>query len=902
MEKSSRVSRLGDENVAENGADLDRRASRVGSWAPTDQKLADFLLAVSLSEAKERKFVWRTLQFDDAEFEQRFQNHYWEKHADSLKTHLMSFLILFELYAIVLLNTYEFEGYESYQYVLAFAVVPMLLLMLRYCLDKYKTQYLRIAHIINTIAAVVICICVRFIDRSWKLYIGGVIPIIFVTTYSDLLAKNMITAVGLCIGIASADALVYYDAFGGRYWLNYLFYMNAIAIVIMLPQVLVEKYARDRFYLCDCLDKENEQVRHEQQKSEWLILNMVPRQIAERLKYGEENVICDYLNETSIFFADVVQFTNFCSKTEAKDVVTALNEIFCGVDNLIQKYGLTKIKTIGDAIMVVSGAPTPRWDHAHSLVRFSLEVVQFMDRFNRHRRKKEADSDLKLRMGIHTGPLVAGVIGKNKRLYDIWGAAVEMAQVMESSGQASRVHISKETYKCLLRDHNSVLASMKKDIIPSKNPQDDLSEYFFEEHGIESAQEAHGEAPEGSMFVTGIRPSFTNLPPIRPAVMGPIRLNESVIPGHVSEGKYRDIDASVDIVVPIESHQTENSTRIAEQASQPKTVVGDKKTFFVAEEGEKPAKITRTTKRTQVLTEKLLSVFGRRNGDGESSGPLSWLQATRNLSRRDSRSDASSEIGKVIRLRSFDLRFDDDTLEARYRENYAEKMMKQARGAQFLAFFIFIAGFEFLEWWDLYRMEEFRIIRYCWVCPPLLIAIGLSYVPSLKNHMQTIILVCDTAAGFGALYWPVYTNISDFGDMEKDELEDTKLAHHHILLGNAIILFIALFTTLRFTRAMGYCVLLMIYQEFVMGFADELASGNVLLLTTLTNLLMLMIGGIISYELEMGMRRDYILRDMLSQEAEILKAEKARSEALLLNIIPESIANRLKSGVSSFVK
>jgi class 3 adenylate cyclase/CheY-like chemotaxis protein len=187
------------------------------------------------------------------------------------------------------------------------------------------------------------------------------------------------------------------------------------------------------------------QLQIEQEKSEKLLLNILPKPVADRLKQGER-VIADSFPEATVLFADLVNFSHLSASLSPSQLVERLNEIFLAFDILAELYGLEKIKTIGDAYMLVGGLPTPRPDHAEAVAEMALDMLEAIARINRQNR-----SDLQIRVGIHTGPVVAGVIGKNKFNYDLWGDAVNTASRMESHGVPGRIQVSQSTYRKLAR-------------------------------------------------------------------------------------------------------------------------------------------------------------------------------------------------------------------------------------------------------------------------------------------------------------------------------------------------------------------------------------------------------------------------------------------------------------------
>lgn len=183
-------------------------------------------------------------------------------------------------------------------------------------------------------------------------------------------------------------------------------------------------------------------LRGEQEKAENLLLNILPREIADILK-NEPRTIAEQFEGASILFADVVNFTPMSAKMTPVELVELLNEVFTHFDALVEEYGLEKIKTIGDCYMVAAGVPRPRPDHAQALVRMALEMQAYVQ--NRQFRGQT----LSFRIGINSGPVVAGVIGRKKFIYDLWGDAVNTASRMESHGQGNSIQITRATYELI---------------------------------------------------------------------------------------------------------------------------------------------------------------------------------------------------------------------------------------------------------------------------------------------------------------------------------------------------------------------------------------------------------------------------------------------------------------------
>jgi class 3 adenylate cyclase len=195
--------------------------------------------------------------------------------------------------------------------------------------------------------------------------------------------------------------------------------------------------------LIDLADK-HKLLQYEQEKSERLLLNILPKPVADRLKQSPE-AIADRFAEVTVLFADIVGFTELSAKIMPEELVGWLNQIFSLFDGLAEKHGLEKIKTIGDAYMAVAGLPMPRSDHAQAAANMALAMQQAISTL--------AGGQLKVRLGLHSGPVVAGVIGKKKFSYDLWGDTVNTASRMESHGVAGQIQVSATTYEQLKRDY-----------------------------------------------------------------------------------------------------------------------------------------------------------------------------------------------------------------------------------------------------------------------------------------------------------------------------------------------------------------------------------------------------------------------------------------------------------------
>ncbi|MEG5159503.1 adenylate/guanylate cyclase domain-containing protein [Microcoleus sp. AT3-A2] len=213
-------------------------------------------------------------------------------------------------------------------------------------------------------------------------------------------------------------------------------------------------------------------LRLEQEKSDRLLLNVLPQPIADRLKQ-DQSIIADTFAEVTVLFADIVGFTQISSQISPPQLVSLLNDIFSTFDRLAEKHGLEKIKTIGDAYMVVGGLPMPRSDHAEAIAQMAIDMQQAITNFSHTH-----NQDFSIRIGINTGPVVAGVIGIKKFIYDLWGDTVNTASRMESHGKPGCIQVTSAIY----------------DILQDK--------YVFESRG---AIEVKGKGQMNTYFLIGIK-------------------------------------------------------------------------------------------------------------------------------------------------------------------------------------------------------------------------------------------------------------------------------------------------------------------------------------------------------------------------------------------------------------
>ncbi|MBI3272558.1 MAG: adenylate/guanylate cyclase domain-containing protein [Planctomycetes bacterium] len=217
--------------------------------------------------------------------------------------------------------------------------------------------------------------------------------------------------------------------------------VTSTVLTLVVITIIVDLFDRETGRAESALSKENE-------RSESLLLNILPSSIASRLKDGRQEPIADSFAQVTVLFADIAGFTEMSDSLDPQRVVALLNQIFSEFDALMEKHRLEKIKTIGDAYMVAGGLPEVRADHARAVAEMALDMVEATGRY-----QTPTGARLGIRIGINTGPVVAGVIGVKKFIYDLWGDTVNTASRMESHGVVGAIQVTEATYQHLKHDY-----------------------------------------------------------------------------------------------------------------------------------------------------------------------------------------------------------------------------------------------------------------------------------------------------------------------------------------------------------------------------------------------------------------------------------------------------------------
>lgn len=330
---------------------------------------------------------------------------------------------------------FYFLGFEKMANFNIFSILTFIL-----CLYLNKERKFLLAISIATIEILLHQIlAVNFLGLStgFQNYLFALIFLPFLTDKENLSIK-FVLSISIIITYMYLD---FYFKMAAPIYLveeNIALYFNEINIFFSLSLICVWAY-----YFNNSVNVAEEALEKEQEKAENLLHNILPIPIAAQLKEGKTS-IAEGFDVVTVLFLDIVGFTQLSSTKTPNELVDILNKIFSQIDDLCEKYKLEKIKTIGDSYMVASGIPEFHSEHAIQMADFSLELQKVFLDIN-----KELGTSLQIRTGINSGPVVAGVIGKKKFIYDLWGDAVNVASRMESHGVIGKVQVSDSTYQLL---------------------------------------------------------------------------------------------------------------------------------------------------------------------------------------------------------------------------------------------------------------------------------------------------------------------------------------------------------------------------------------------------------------------------------------------------------------------
>lgn len=289
---------------------------------------------------------------------------------------------------------------------------------------------------------------------AWTLFL--VLVFVFILAENNVIPSNFFTTHSIFIGHVTEVCLLSFALADRINWLksenekkqkeiihqlqvNEQIQLEANRV---LEQKVVERTA-------EVVEQRNEALK-QKKRSDELLLNILPEETAEELKNTGTSV-ARYFDHVTVMFTDIKDFTQFSEKLSPRELVAEINECFSAFDRIVEKFGIEKIKTIGDSYMAAGGLPTPNETHAIDVVNAAIAILKFMEEL-KEKKIKQGKMYFELRIGIHTGPVIAGIVGVKKFAYDIWGDTVNIAARMQSSGEPGKVNISVDTYE-LIKDH-----------------------------------------------------------------------------------------------------------------------------------------------------------------------------------------------------------------------------------------------------------------------------------------------------------------------------------------------------------------------------------------------------------------------------------------------------------------
>ena len=357
----------------------------------------------------------------------------------------------------------DLDNASSRLYVIASANIPFAMLIHILYIPLFmwmKVPEMALVNILSVIAWAFVLYCIR--------------QMMFSTAWILFTAEIMLHA-GFCshyVGWGFGNQYFLFTLVGMSFLLPRKIYLSmTIAVAAIIEFVILSRWSNetpwdgnnDILYVCNVFNivialsisvfdtlhyqwiihQTEAQLKKANSKSEKLLANVFPHAILEKLKNKEET-IAERFDSASVFFADIMGFTSLSEKLSPVELVNLLDKLFSLFDGLVIKHNVEKIKTIGDAYMVAAGVPTPIKNHAEQLANFALDFKICLAEFN-----QKNNQSLRMRIGINSGPIVAGVIGKSRFIYDLWGDCVNTAARMESHGMAEEIHISEHTYKLI---------------------------------------------------------------------------------------------------------------------------------------------------------------------------------------------------------------------------------------------------------------------------------------------------------------------------------------------------------------------------------------------------------------------------------------------------------------------
>ena len=387
------------------------------------------------------------LRFPDEILENQFRKEYLANTISTTRLALVLGLILYSLFGI--LDIYAVPVSKDIVWIIRYGIVaPIIILALIASYAKSLQQYTqRLMCIVVAVSGLGIVAMISITTEAEfgnRFYFTGLILIsMWGYTLSRLrfgyaVLANLIIMTGYEFASIQVKGLLESETGIVIFTMHNFFFLGA-NVIGMFGSYYLERYTRRDF-----LQKYTIQAQRD--RADKLLYNVLPERIAERLKESEET-IAEEFSATTVLFADIVNFTPISARFGPREVVDMLNELFSHFDELVDKYGVEKIQVAGDGYMVAAGVPTPRPDHATVLAQLALDMLAYV----KHEEFLGGKHPIEIRIGLNSGSLIGGVIGRKKYFYALWGDMVNTASRMESHGESGKIQITRATYE-LVRD------------------------------------------------------------------------------------------------------------------------------------------------------------------------------------------------------------------------------------------------------------------------------------------------------------------------------------------------------------------------------------------------------------------------------------------------------------------
>jgi class 3 adenylate cyclase len=387
------------------------------------------------------------LRFPDEVVETQFRKDYQANTVSTTRLALVLGLVLYSLFGI--LDNYAMPFSKDLVWVIRYGIVaPVILAALvasrARSLQKYTQVFMGIVVAVSGLGIVAMISITTEAEFGNRFYFTG---LILVSMWGYGLSRlrfwyavlaNLVIMIGYEFASIEVKGLLESETGIVIFTMHNFFFLGA-NVIGMFASYYLERYTRRDF-----LQKYT--IRAQRDRADKLLYNVLPKQIAERLKESDETIADEY-NSASVLFADIVNFTPISARFGPLEVVEMLNELFSHFDKLVDKYGVEKIQVAGDGYMVAAGVPTPRPDHATVIAQLALDMMEYV----KTQEFLGGKHPIEIRIGLNSGSLIAGVIGRKKFFYALWGDMVNTASRMESHGESGKIQITREMYE-LVKD------------------------------------------------------------------------------------------------------------------------------------------------------------------------------------------------------------------------------------------------------------------------------------------------------------------------------------------------------------------------------------------------------------------------------------------------------------------